>query len=58
MRNNDKLSSNAAMKYIRMLKKVLNDAVPRDWIKSNPLSSFKCHFKWPKREVLLLGKVY
>ncbi|MBL3657180.1 phage integrase SAM-like domain-containing protein [Fulvivirga sp. 2943] len=40
------------MKYIRMLKKVLNDAIRRDWIKSNPLSSFKWHFKWPKREVL------
>ncbi len=48
----DKIHSNTSMKYIRMLKKILNDAVRKDWLKTNPFQNFKCTFKWPEREVL------
>jgi integrase len=49
---NDKLSTNTLMKYIKMLKTVLNLAVSNEWIPYNPLMNFKCTYNPPDREVL------
>ncbi|RAW01171.1 site-specific integrase [Pseudochryseolinea flava] len=46
------LGHNISMKYIRMLKKILNESVRKVGYKENPLAEFKCTFKWKEREVL------
>jgi site-specific recombinase XerD len=46
------LGSNTAMKYIKMLKTILNVAVANEWLPSNPLTNFKCTYVSPDREVL------
>jgi site-specific recombinase XerD len=47
-----KLQSNTTMKYIKILKQVINYAVTLEWINSNPLNSFKCTYTNPDRVVL------
>ncbi len=49
---NDKLASNTLMKYIKMLKTILNMAVANEWINSNPFMNFKCTYTPPDRNVL------
>lgn len=49
---NDKLASNTLMKYIKMLKTVLNMCVANEWIPSNPFMNFKCTYTPPDRNVL------
>lgn len=47
-----KLRSNTTMKYIKILKQILNYAITQEWITSNPLNSFKCSYTNPDRVVL------
>jgi site-specific recombinase XerD len=47
-----KLESNTAMKYIKMLKKIMNVAVANEWLASNPFMNFKCTYRSPEREIL------
>lgn len=49
---NQKMQSNTAMKYIKILKQILNYAVALDWIQSNPFNQFKCTYRSPDRIVL------
>ena len=48
----EKLQSNTAHKIIKIVKKVMNQAVALDWIPSNPFNQFKCSYKNPERIVL------
>lgn len=48
----EKLQSNTAHKIIKIVKKIMNQAVILDWIPSNPLNQFKCSYKNPVRVVL------
>lgn len=48
----EKLQSNTAHKIIKIVKKIMNQAVALDWIPSNPLNQFKCTYKNPERIVL------
>ena len=48
----EKLQSNTAHKIIKIVKKIMNQAVILDWIPSNPLNQFKCSYKNPQRIVL------
>lgn len=48
----EKLQSNTAHKIIKIVKKIMNQAVILDWIPSNPLNQFKCSYKDPVRVVL------
>jgi integrase/recombinase XerD len=52
LRHYEKTSSNTAMKYIRMLKKIMNDTVRRNWLDKNPFQQFKCAFRWPEKVVI------
>lgn len=52
LRSIEKTSANTTMKYIRMLKKVMNDLVRKNFLDQNPFQQFKCTFKWPDREVV------
>lgn len=52
LRSIEKTSANTTMKYIRMLKKVMNDLVRKNLLDKNPFQQFKCTFKWPEREVI------
>lgn len=57
----DNLATNTLMKYIKMLKTVLNMAVANEWIASNPFTNFKCTYNPPERNVLTkeeLFKIY
>ena len=48
----DNLATNTLMKYIKMLKTVLNMSVANEWIPSNPFANFKCTYNPPDRNVL------
>lgn len=48
----EKLQSNTAHKIIKIVKKIMNQAVALDWIPSNPFNQFKCSYKNPERIVL------
>lgn len=48
----EKLQSNTAHKVIKIVKKIMNQAVALDWIPSNPFNQFKCTYKNPERIVL------
>jgi site-specific recombinase XerD len=48
----EKLNPNTAHKIIKIVKKIMNQAVALDWIQSNPFSQFKCTYKNPQRVVL------
>lgn len=48
----EKLQTNTAHKIIKVVKKIMNQAVALDWIPSNPFNQFKCTYKNPERIVL------
>ncbi len=52
-----KMQSNTVMKYIKILKQILNFAVALDWIPSNPFGQFKCTYKNPDRIVLTQDEI-
>lgn len=52
-----KMQSNTVMKYIKILKQILNFAVALDWIPSNPFGQFKCTYKNPDRVVLTQDEI-
>ena len=51
------LNENTSMIYIRKIKQILEFAVMRDWLKTNPLKEFKCAYKNPFRETLTMDEV-
>ena len=54
---NQKMQSNTVMKYIKILKQILNYAVALDWIQSNPFNQFKCTYRNPDRIVLTQDEI-
>lgn len=54
---NDRVSSNTAMKYIKILKRVIKMAVDQEWIASNPLTGFTCSYTEPQRERLTMDDI-
>jgi integrase len=54
---NDRVSSNTAMKYIKILKRVIKMAVDQEWIATYPLSGFKCSYTEPQRERLTMDDI-
>ncbi|MEM0942279.1 MAG: phage integrase SAM-like domain-containing protein [Bacteroidota bacterium] len=57
LRSKKELNSNTSMKYIRILKKIMNDAVRKAWLVKKPFGEFKCTFRWPEKEVLTMEKL-
>jgi Site-specific recombinase XerD len=57
LKSHRKNEHNTAIKDIKNLKKILNDAVQNDWLTKNPFMSFKCTFKLREREVLTIDEV-
>lgn len=53
----EKGCSNTAMKYIRILKRILKFAVDQEWLPTHPLATFKCTYKEPARERLTMEEV-
>jgi integrase len=51
------IGNNAAMKYIKNLKQIIDDAVVQGWLPQNPLESFKCTYIDPERQALTLDEV-
>jgi len=51
------IGNNAAMKYIKNLKQVIDDAVVQGWLSQNPLESFKCTYVDPERQALTLDEI-
>jgi len=51
------IGNNAAMKYIKNLKQVIDDAVVQGWLAQNPLESFKCTYVDPERQALTLDEI-
>jgi len=52
LRTIDKINHNTVVKYMKVLKKVVNLAVANEWIPSNPFSQFKAAYKDPNRGFL------
>jgi len=52
-----KMQSNTSMKYLKILKQIMNYAVGLDWIISNPFKQFKCTYTSPDREVLTQSEI-
>jgi site-specific recombinase XerD len=52
LRSVEKIGPNTSMKYIRMMKKIMNDAIKKTWLDKNPFQAFKCVFRWPEKEVI------
>ncbi|MBS1597307.1 MAG: site-specific integrase [Bacteroidetes bacterium] len=52
-----RLSNNSAMKYIRILKRMMKYATDQDWLANNPLNGFKCSYIEPHRERLTWDEV-
>ncbi len=48
----DGLQQNTAHKVVKVVKKIMNQAVTLDWIPSNPFNQFKCSYRSPDRVVL------
>jgi hypothetical protein len=53
----EKGCNNTAMKYIRILKRVLKFAVDQGWFETNPVGRFKCTYVEPFRERLTMEEV-
>lgn len=53
----DGISSNTAMKHVKVLKQVLKMAVEQGWLPNNPLGNFKCTYEEPERERLTMDEV-
>jgi site-specific recombinase XerD len=53
----EKGCNNTAMKYIRILKRVLKFAVDQGWLETNPVGRFKCTYIEPSRERLTMEEV-
>jgi site-specific recombinase XerD len=53
----EKGCNNTAMKYIRILKRVLKFAVEQGWLETNPVWRFKCTYIEPFRERLTMEEV-
>jgi hypothetical protein len=51
------IGNNAAMKYIKNLKQVIDDVVVQGWLSQNPLEPFKCKYVDPERQALSLEEV-
>ena len=47
-----KLQTNTSMKYVKIVKQIMNFAVGLEWISVNPFLQFKCSYSNPEREVL------
>ncbi len=48
----DGLANNSAMKYIKNTKQLLNLAVHRKWLTSNPIDDYICSYINPERDIL------
>jgi site-specific recombinase XerD len=53
----DHIDHNTTMRYIRNLKKIINDAVRNEWILRNPFDSFKCSLKKVDRDILSMEEI-
>lgn len=51
------IGKNAAMKYIKNLKQVIDEAVIQGSLEKNPLDSFKCTYVDPERQALTLKEI-
>jgi site-specific recombinase XerD len=52
-----KIGENAAMKYIKTLKQVIDRAIKEGWIQYNPITQFKCTYEEPEREYLEIEEI-
>lgn len=51
------IDHNTTMRYIRNLKKIINDAVRNEWLLRNPFDSFKCSLKKVDRDILSMEEI-
>jgi len=51
------VGNNAAMKYVKNLKQVIDEAVVQGWLPQNSLESYKCTYIDPERQALTLEEV-
>jgi site-specific recombinase XerD len=53
----DDIGVNAAMKYIKTLKQVIDRAIKEGWIMYNTITHFKCTYDAPEREYLEMDEI-
>jgi len=52
-----RIGTNTAMKYVKILKQVLKMSVDQGWLPANPLGGFKCTYEEPQRERLTMEEI-
>lgn len=57
LKNNDKVSNNTSMMYIKRLKRVVRIALDLEWIDRDPFARFKCSFKDTNRSFLTMDEI-
>ena len=57
LKSEEHINHNTTMRYIRNLKKIINDAVKNEWLIRNPFDSFKCSLKKVDREILTMEEI-
>src|SRR6266542_986192 len=57
LKTEEHIDHNTTMRYIRNLKKIINDAVRNEWLLRNPFDSFKCSLKKVDRDILSMEEI-
>lgn len=57
LKSEDHIDHNTTHRYIRNLKKIINDAVRNEWLLRNPFDGFKCSLKKVDRDILSMEEI-
>jgi len=57
LKTEEHISHNTTMRYIRNLKKIINDSVRNEWLLRNPFDGFKCSLKKVDRDILSMEEI-
>ena len=54
----DGVGHNAAMKHVKNIKQIIDRAVTNGWVKTNPIKNFKCTYKEPNQEGIVMADIH
>jgi Site-specific recombinase XerD len=57
LKTEEHIDHNTTHRYIRNLKKIINDAVRNEWLLRNPFDGFKCSLKKVDRDILSMEEI-
>ena len=57
LKSEENIDHNTTMRYIRNVKKIINDSVRNEWLTRNPFDGFKCSLKKVDRDILSMEEI-